>query len=46
VGYETGCNGVIFVRMHSEKGTEQKGPKELAEAIVREAAASKRSRSR
>lgn len=46
VGYETGCNGVIFVRMHSEKGLYQKGPKELAEAIVREVATSKQSRSR
>ncbi|CAM6105088.1 unnamed protein product [Calypogeia fissa] len=46
VGYETGCNGIIFVRMHVDKGVQQKGPQELAEAIVREAAASKKSRSR
>lgn len=46
VGYETGCNGIIFVRMHTEKGVQQNGPNEIAEAIVREAASSKQSRSR
>ncbi|KAL3681441.1 hypothetical protein R1sor_024397 [Riccia sorocarpa] len=47
VGYETGCNGVIFVRMHHQKGAvEGKGPKELAEAIVRDAAETKQSKTR
>ncbi|KAL2620461.1 hypothetical protein R1flu_000666 [Riccia fluitans] len=47
VGYETGCNGVIFVRMHHQKGAlEGKGPKELAEVIVRDAAESKQSKTR
>ncbi|BBN15580.1 tRNA acetyltransferase TAN1 [Marchantia polymorpha subsp. ruderalis] len=47
VGYETGCNGVIFVRMHVKKGVvESKGPMELAEAIVRDAASTKQSKTR
>ena len=44
-GCETGCHGVVFVRM-SKDAAAQRPPMELAEAIIRDAAATKRSRTR
>ncbi|KAG0589381.1 hypothetical protein M758_1G017100 [Ceratodon purpureus] len=44
-GCETGCHGVVFVRMLKDAAA-QRSPMELAEAIVRDAAATKKSRTR
>ncbi|XP_024370617.1 uncharacterized protein [Physcomitrium patens] len=44
-GCETGCHGVVFVRMFKDAAA-QRSPMELAEAIIRDAAATKKSRTR
>jgi hypothetical protein len=44
-GCETGCHGVVFVRMLKDAAA-QRSPMELAEAIVRDAAATKKARTR
>lgn len=44
-GCETGCHGVVFIRMNKDAAA-QRSPMELAEAIIRDAAATKRSRTR
>lgn len=47
VGCETGCHGVVFVRMHKEYNSAlHHSPMDLAEAIVRDAAATKKPRTR
>ncbi|KAH9541296.1 hypothetical protein CY35_14G055400 [Sphagnum magellanicum] len=48
VGVETGCHGIVFVCMRNKNGSglASQSPMDLAEAIVRDAAASKKSRTR
>ena len=48
VGSETGCHGVVFIRMHKDEidSPGSRSTMELAEAIVRDAATSKKSRTR